>query len=194
MRVVVSPHFDDADLGASMVLGPGCAVVVVAGTDEERYREQLASARTFNLDEVVRGDAEDGYVLHDVDLVQLIERETQYADVVFCPPVLDTHQDHSAVARASVSALRRTARSLIEYETPSATSEWTPNLWMPMTEDDIVRQMDALRCHYSQSNRPYMTRRWVETRAAFRGQQIGIPYAQAFRVVRSVANAQEYWA
>lgn len=134
------------------------------------------------------GRWDDGYVCHDRALVQFIEEavDPDFVTAVLSPPLLDTHQDHAATAAAVVSAVRRSPVGLIEYETPSAMPTWVPNYWVPMTHGDIETQCTALEEHSSQNCRPYMTRKWVRDRAAFRGQQVGTPLAQAYRIVRWV--------
>ena len=124
--VVVAPHFDDGDIGASM-LAAGARLIVIAGADEVRWREQNTAADILKLASVTRGAFPDGEVTHDLALVHFIEQAAQGATTVLSPPVLDTHQDHVAVARATISAVRRSPVTLIEYETPSVMAEWTPN-------------------------------------------------------------------
>ena len=187
MRLIVAPHYDDADIGAS-TLADGAVLVVVAGGDGERLAEQKQSAPILGIKEVVRGDWPDGAVVHDKALVRFVEGVTEGMSAVLSPPVLDTHQDHAAVARAVISALRRSPLTLIEYDTPSVMPEWTPTLWVPLSQSDLDRQVWALDCFNSQNGRAYMSLRWVEARAHFRGQQVGLDHAQAFRVVRAVSS------
>jgi LmbE family N-acetylglucosaminyl deacetylase len=187
--LIVAPHYDDAELGASM-FARGGDLVVVAGTDGDRYYEQLKAASALGSTLVSVGEWRDGFVSHDAALVGFIESAvTDDIDRVLSPPVLDTHQDHAATAAAVVSALRRSSVSLVEYETPSAMPTWVPNLWVPMTYEDLADQLTALDCYGSQAGRPYMTGEWIEARAEFRGQQVGIPLAQAFRIVRYVSES-----
>ena len=148
--------------------------------------EQHASSHVLKMAGMVRGDWPDGAVTHDVALVRFIERGIAGAAKVLIPPVLDTHQDHVATARACISATRRSPVTVIEYETPSVMADWVPNMWMPMSEPDLDRQVEAVACHRTQVDKDYMTRRWLEARAIFRGQQVGLPLAQAYRTVRSV--------
>ena len=182
---VVAPHYDDGDIGAS-VLAPGARLIVVAGRDEVRRREQENASAVLSMDVTIRGDFPDGSVTHDVALVHFIERNLEGVNTLLSPPVLDSHQDHQATALAVISATRRSPVTLIEYETASVTAEWVPNMWMPMTDHDLDVQTRAVSCHLSQAERTYMTRRWLEARAIFRGQQVGLPLAQAYRIVRHV--------
>jgi hypothetical protein len=55
-----------------------------------------------------------------------------------------------------------------------------------MTNFDLDRQVIALKHHHSQSRRTYTSREWLAARAVFRGQQVGLHFAQAYRIVRSV--------
>ena len=185
--VIVSPHPDDADLGVSL-LAQEADLIVVAGRDEDRRWEQQSSAGVLKMNTVSFGDWSDGEVTHDVRLVHFIEQGLDGATRVLVPPVRDSHQDHIAVGLACVSATRRSAITVLEYETPSVLPEWTPTMWLPMTEEDLDTQTRAIECHVSQQERSYMSRRWLEARAIFRGQQVGLPLAQAYRIVRHVGS------
>lgn len=182
--VVVAPHCDDAELGASLYLATGADVVVVAGQDVRRQHEQTLAVELLGGGAVDFGDWPDGYVTQDRSLVAFLEGQCARAQVILSPPANDTHQDHVAVSRAVLSALRRSAVTLLEYETPSVTADWCPNMWLPMNGDDLDRQAAALSCHQSQAHRAYTQPEWLTARAVFRGQQIGVRFAQAYRVVR----------
>jgi len=183
--LIVAPHCDDAELGCSMV-AKGARLAVVSANDGARWEEQVQGAAWMGVADTMRAGFPDGEVVHDRHLVGFIELALTGCDVVYSPPLADTHQDHAAVARAVISAARRSPVGIIEYETPSVLPSWEPNWWVPMTPTDLDEQHLALSCHVSQHDRPYFSPHWLGNRAMFRGQQVGVPFAQTFRVVRAV--------
>jgi LmbE family N-acetylglucosaminyl deacetylase len=178
---VVSPHPDDAELGASVFLRAGARVLVITGS-YTRQIEQISAADYAGVPVVCLGAAE-GRLRHESYLVQLVEPMVRESRIVLSPPVADTHQDHIAVAAAVRSALRRSAVALLEYETPSTTSTWEPNVFVPMTADDLSHQQALLACFATQADRAYMAEDWLSSRARMHGFRIGADYAQAFRLV-----------
>lgn len=185
MITVIAPHPDDAELGASVFLGPGARILTVTGTGA-RMVEQVAAAVFAGLH--VEGlHWPEGDVTADSRLVSAIEPWARESHAVLSPPTADTHQDHRAVADAVRSALRRSPTALLEYETPSATPSWEPNVFVPMTESDLARQQDMLARYTSQRERAYFRPSWLRARAEQHGFRIGTDYAQAFRLVTTGA-------
>ncbi|AER48918.1 glucosaminyl deacetylase [Mycobacterium phage Donny] len=192
--LVVAPHYDDAEIGASRYLRPGAAVLVIAGQDSARLVEQQNALAALGVDNLtVYREWADGEVPHSVAVVSAIEATMRKvnAHTVVSPPILDSHQDHAAVARSCLSAVRRSPVTLIEYETPSVFPEWVPNRFWEMDWADLNDQFAAIKHYGSQAHRAYMTMGWLETRAAFRGQQVGVELAQAYRVVRETRRVLE---
>jgi LmbE family N-acetylglucosaminyl deacetylase len=183
---LVSPHPDDAEIGASMFLGPNSRIVLITG-DSARYGEQAAASVVTGTDVAAAFGWAEGRCVWDAEMVSRMEPFLRESDTVLSPPVADTHQDHRAVAYAVRSALRRSPVTLLEYETPSTTAEWNPNVFVPMTDDDIERQDHILSKFRSQSDRLYFDRTWLRSRARVHGLRVGGQYAQAFRLVTTGA-------
>lgn len=187
--LVVSPHYDDAELSASLAL-PGAHLLVLAGGDDNRRREQEHASRSLRTTLLPPGTLPDGQINPGPATVRLIEDALRIsnADTLLLPPLRDSHQDHRAAHRAGISAARRLPLTIVEYETTSALPDWTPNLWEPMTEEEFNAQVRAVDHHASQAHLPYAREPWLRTRATYRGQQVGVPLAQAYRYVRAVAR------
>lgn len=182
MITVVSPHPDDAELGASVFLRPGARILLITGTANRR-KEQYAAAEEMGVEMAASFAWAEGRLHHNTDLVQAIEPLVRESDTVLCPPVADTHQDHRAVALSARSALRRSSVALMEYETPSTTAEWEPTVFVPMSEAALFRQATVLQHFRSQTDRAYVDTAWLAARARVHGMRIGATYAQAFRLV-----------
>lgn len=183
MITVVSPHPDDAELGASVFLRPGARILTITG-NQGRMIEQVTAAERAEVP-VIGLCLNEGTMTHDHHLVEMIEPMVRESTLVLSPPFADTHQDHRAVALAVRSALRRSPVALLEYETPSITAEWEPNVFVPMTGADLIRQAKILTAFKTQADRPYFSSQWLNARALCHGFRTGDLYAQAFRLVQT---------
>jgi LmbE family N-acetylglucosaminyl deacetylase len=95
----------------------------------------------------------------------------------------ETHGDHVAVFEAAKEAAR--ACSLLCYESISAPKEFVPNYFVDITRY-LPGKISAIGTHKTQSAKFYMNPELVKGRAAHRGLQAGVPYAEAFWVYRWV--------
>lgn len=112
------------------------------------------------------------------------------ADTVFTHWPGDAHQAHRGVARAVEIATRpfRRRREVVLFDTPTSTDQafyrtFSPNAWVMLDRkhcDAAVTAMDGYRCEHDVGRRPGDVRRQLETRGA----EIGVPYAEAFTVIR----------
>jgi LmbE family N-acetylglucosaminyl deacetylase len=95
----------------------------------------------------------------------------------------EIHGDHVAVFEAAKEAARRC--SLMCFETVSTPPEFVPNYFADVTAffDDKLK---AIAAHRSQGDKAYMDPELVRGRAAHRGLQVNVPYAEAFWVYRWV--------
>ena len=123
------------------------------------------------------------------ELVSAIEQilDEYKINTVFTHNVHDTHQDHVAVAQASISASRR-IHNLFMFEpiTPSGRGPvpFNPQLYIQIS-DFIDDKLTALKLHKSQYKR--YGEAWikgVESRCGYRGFEISESYAEAFEIIR----------
>ncbi len=95
----------------------------------------------------------------------------------------ETHGDHVAVFEATKEAARKC--SLLCYESISAPKEFVPNYFVDITPY-LRDKLSAINSHRTQRGKFYMDEELVKGRAAHRGLQAGVPYAEAFWVYRWV--------
>lgn len=121
------------------------------------------------------------------------------ADVIYLPHPGDVHRDHQLVFQAGMVAARPNGDATIEevlaYETVSET-DWyaapltpafVPNVFLDITSL-IERKLEACRAYASQI-RPAPHQRSLESiraLSATRGHCVGVPYAEAFMMIRRV--------
>ena len=160
--LVIAPHPDDETLGCGGTLArlaPNCEIHVLLvtngdgggdlppGTSERRKDEMAAAARTLGITApVLHFDEPDGRFAdspaYRKALAAVVERLRP--NWVFLPWLLDSHPDHSRIARASSEVLRHgTVEQLLYCET------WTP---LPATHvvdiTAVVEQKKAaVLCH-----------------------------------------------
>lgn len=129
-------------------------------------------------------------------LLRLVEEisEAPPADLVYTHNPDDLNLDHALTARAVLNAFRphTSQASILAFETISST-EFGPDAFQPnhfevLTKEHVDRKIRALDCYPSEvKDRPRpRNAEGVMVAARYRGQQICQPYAEAFRVLRSI--------
>lgn len=110
-------------------------------------------------------------------------------DEVFTCWEYDSHQDHRTLARITYSVTRKNRSSLYMYETmvPGGISShaFNPQLFVDIS-DVIDVKRKAIECYRSVFPKDSDIIDAVISRARFRGQQIGVRYAEAFEIVKEV--------
>ena len=76
------------------------------------------------------------------------------------------HQDHSAVAHAVLNVVQRTPTVdlLLQAEPSRGSRSFVPNVFVDVTEF-AAKKLDAIACHKSQLNKPYMQPSFVNLRS-----------------------------
>jgi len=153
-----------------------------------RWRECEDSARILEA-EVEILDLDPYQMWFRRDIVKILDKKVRE----FSPSIVythwnhDSHQDHVAVANATFAATRKNNVSLLMYEQLTL-GGLTPYAFGSHAFVDISSTMElklqSVKAYQSQM--PQLGR-WLEAiegLATFRGQQIGVRYAEAFEVVR----------
>jgi LmbE family N-acetylglucosaminyl deacetylase len=157
-----------------------------------RRAEQEQAARTLGA-ELLWGGLHDCSLVPDAATVAVVERAIQEtdADVVYVHAPDDSHQDHRAVAAATLAAARRLSR-VLHYQSPS-TLTFTPTVFVDVTAH-LSGKLAALAAHASQVELSAMVEPdAVLASARHWGAQARVGYAEAFaptRVVLDLAPAR----
>jgi LmbE family N-acetylglucosaminyl deacetylase len=205
--LAVGAHPDDIELGCGATLlahsAAGDAVTMLVMTGGEngpgtraqvtgRWAEQRAAAATLGAG-LRRGGLRDCTLTPDAATVRIVEDALVQtgADVVYVHAPDDSHQDHRAVAAATLAAARRLSR-VLHYQSPS-TLTFTPSVFVDVTAH-LSGKLAALAAHASQVELSAMVEPdAVVASARHWGAQARIGYAEAFsptRVVLDLAPAR----
>lgn len=161
--LAIGSHPDDIELGCGGALlahraaGDNITMLVLTGGDrgpvssterDQRRQEQEAAAQMLGA-RLLWGGLKDCTLSHNQELISVIEgviHEIQ-PDVIYVHATDDSHQDHIAAARGTLSAARHRS-TILHYMSPS-TLTFQPNLYVDIT-DHIDGKLAMLSCHHSQ--------------------------------------------
>lgn len=107
-------------------------------------------------------------------------------EVVFCPSLSDTHQDHNVIASESVRAFRKT--TVLGYELPWNTRNFDTSLNVCLDERHLAAKENSLLCYRSQQTRPYFAPGLLKNHSRVRAIVSGVEYAESFELIRMLLN------
>lgn len=100
-----------------------------------------------------------------VRLIEEVVREVQ-PDIVYTHSMNDRHQDHRAVAEATIVATRQIG-TVACYQSPSSTIDFRPTRFMRI-EPFLHRKLEVLECFATQNaNREYLTEEFITATARY---------------------------
>ena len=154
--------------------GEARAAAAVLGVAPERFRLYDYRVRHFpaNRQELLE------------ELVVL--RGTIQPDLVLLPSSSDFHQDHKVVSDEGVRAFKHA--TILGYELPMNTISFRHACFVPLEEHHMDRKIAHAACYVSQQHRTYLQPDFIRSLACVRGVQAGRPAAEAFEVIRMLAE------
>ncbi|MEM2507017.1 MAG: PIG-L deacetylase family protein [Nitrososphaeria archaeon] len=198
MKVLaVGAHPDDIELGAGGTIarhvleGDDVYFLILtygeqSGEKEERKKEAIESAKVLKVNSVYFCGIPDTKVTDGIETIMAIENLINEIKPqrVYTQCHKDRHQDHRNTALATYSAARRVPE-ILAYESPDSYPNFSPQYYVQIA-DTIKQKILALKKYRSQQNKRYFEVNAIKGLAQFRGYQIGVPYAEAFEVIRVV--------
>jgi LmbE family N-acetylglucosaminyl deacetylase len=156
------------------------------GDKSERKLEAERSAELLKVKSLNFGEIEDTRVSNGIETIMKIEEfvDKIHPDRVYTQSVQDRHQDHRNTAYATFSAARRVAE-VFSYESPDSYPNFVPQYYIQIS-DTMQTKIRALNLFNSQRPKRFLESDAIKGLALFRGYQVGIPYAEAFEVVRII--------
>lgn len=202
--LVLAPHTDDGELGCGgtidRCIAEGDEVYYVAfstckdsvsdGFPEDILEIELRKAMNvlkvierniYIFDYKTRRFSEQRQNILD-DMISLGRKINP--DLVFAPSLHDIHQDHHVIAKEAMRAFKKT--TLLGYEEPWNNYEFNNQAYFILSEENILKKVEAIRCYKTQENRPYANNMFIMGQAKMHGIQIGADYAEVFEVMRLV--------
>jgi len=127
----------------------------------DRKRECENALAYLNPDKIVFREkvGVDSYLEIVQELETIIKSEN--VSLVLVPSHRDSHQDHRKVSKMAISAIRRSDISVLFYSLLSSDLSFRARLFVDIT-DCFYLKMKALKSHKSQSQKYYMSEKYLE--------------------------------
>ena len=198
--LVLAPHTDDGEFGCggsiakfvengfevNLVAFSTCEESVPAhlpkdilAKEAKKSAEKLGIKNLVLLNYKVRYFSENRQAILE-DMVKL--RKEFSPTLVLMPNSNDIHQDHQAIHNEGKRAFNTT--KMLGYELPWNNFTMTTNFHTVISEQQIQKKIEAVKCYESQAHRDYYSDEFVKSLAYTRGTQIGVHFAEAFEVIR----------
>jgi LmbE family N-acetylglucosaminyl deacetylase len=195
--LAVGAHPDDIELGAGgtiskqVISGDEVHFLVLtcgekSGDKMQRQSEAKRSSRILKAKSLSFGEIEDTRISDGIDTIMKIENiiDRIQPNRVYTQCANDRHQDHRNTAYATFSAARKVPE-VFSYESPDSYPNFLPQYYVQVS-DTISTKLRALKQFDSQQNKRFFEADAIKGLAKFRGYQVGVPYAEAFEVVRII--------
>lgn len=154
----------------------------------KRVYEQKKVSSLYNAEEVLIGEFEDGNMLHNMHLVTFIEEfiDTIKPDYIFSHTDEDFHQDHIAVSKSVISAIRKKNINLILYPSITFTSKrvnsFSANLFVDVSEK-LNKKLEILKFFKSQTDKFYFDKSYITEKMHITTFDLDIKYYESFKIV-----------
>lgn len=160
--LIVGAHPDDIELGCIGSLmklkKEGKKIVYLVMTnggnwEKKTYKDRVDEIKKalihIDVDEVIVGAIQDGYLKHDPDTIDFLSNiiKKYSIDTVLCQYYKDTHQDHVNLGLNTLS-IATSCKNLIFYESLTST-EFVPNYYIDISKYEIDKK-NVLKEYVSQ--------------------------------------------
>ncbi|MBM2846439.1 MAG: family deacetylase [Bacteroidetes bacterium] len=196
--LAIAPHVDDVELGVGATihsLARNNTVYYVALSlpplvKKEEFMNEFRNSVThlgIESSRIILRDY-DPRNLFDArsDILQLffdLNKELK-PDLVFIPNSKDIHQSHEVVYAEARRAFKY--RTLLGYELPWNSMEFSMDVFVTVTKEDVDAKIDAINAYKTQKQRMFFSNDIVGDLARVRGKQIGAQYAECFELIRLI--------
>lgn len=181
--LAIGAHPDDIELGCfgtlaahrkkgDKIFGLILTQGELVGDPKKRLKETKDAANLIDM-KLFFGNFQDGNLKEDSSLVSYLDEIIKNCkiNIAYTHSPHDRHQDHRAVAQASISASRY-LNELYSYESPSVVYPFNPQLFIDVT-DTFKSKIKAIKVHKTQKSKTFMRIEAVEGLAKFRAYQAG---------------------
>lgn len=201
----IAAHFDDIEIGcggsAAKFISEGhecfSTIVTKSGYNNENKkivrsnsvakREGLKGLKKLGFKNINCLNFDTGILQHNLKLIYALEKELKRIkpDIVFTHWIHDVHQDHSAIAKSTLTVCRKTS-SVLMYR-----SNWyrTDQPFLETLFIDVSnyyeKKIDSINCHISEVKK--FGQNWesfIKAQDTARGMEINVEKAESFQVVK----------
>lgn len=162
---------------------------VIDGAKQERAKYQKNAAQNIGCSYKIL-DLNPYEFQFNRSIVKIIDNEIYdfKPDVIFTHWENDTHQDHKVVASATFAAARKNNISVLMYEQLTlggiSPHSFCNHVYVDIT-DQIDDKIESVRCYKFLKESDIEA---VMSLARFRGNQIGVKYAECFQVCKIISE------
>jgi len=205
--LAIGAHFDDVELGCSGSLvkhvNRGDNVTVYTATHsgysapdgrmvrspEDARREGEKAALILGVDLICGGWETNQLTLNDPLVCSVLEIvEAKNIDTIYTHWVDDAHQDHQALAKASIAAGKHVSRILMyQSNMYDGSASFRGDFYVDIS-DVIETKKKAICAHVTELQR--VDGRWLEVfmkKCAVDGYRIGVEFAEVFQIIKYLA-------
>ncbi|MCK5179583.1 MAG: PIG-L family deacetylase [Candidatus Omnitrophica bacterium] len=202
--LLLSPHTDDAELGAGGTIAKllknnkiyYAAFSICENSIPKKWPKNILEKEVHLATKLLGIKAKNLFIFkHEVrsfpeirqtilnEIISL--RKKIKPDLVIIPSGNDYHQDHQVLNKEAIRAFK-TCASIICYELPWNHVDFKTDFFVQLTKEHINKKMQALKEYKSQISlkRPYFTKEFIFGLAKVRGTQCNSDYAESFEVIR----------
>lgn len=203
---ILAPHTDDGELGCGgsivRMLEEGAQVYYVAFSTAEQSvpkefpRNQLEievklATKVLGIDPshliIYKHEVRKlNYVRQEILENLILLRQQYHPDIIFIPSTRDIHQDHTTVAFEAIRAFK--TKTIFGYELIWNNIDFKTNAFIALTQTHVEKKIEALKEYKTQIGRDYMNPDFIRSQTIVRGTQVGVKYAEAFELIRTVIN------
>ena len=169
---MLSPHPDDAEYSLSGTIlkfkdTTFDILIMSSGGDFDRAdEERIKEVREFwkNVPNVNVLGSRHSFIKEATEdvLIKWVEQNTNFFQVVFTPPFEDFHFEHRTINCVGKALTRKRKVSFIEYNTPSTSHTWNPNLFVDVSEQYEEKKI-KLQVFETQRQRTYFNEESVDS-------------------------------
>lgn len=196
--VAVAPHLDDVELGAGGTIHRLTKTndVYYVGLSLPPLVDRDVFMKEFYTSAGILGLCQERMILCDYDPRNLFDARSEILqllydfnrdvkpDVVFIPNSRDIHQSHEVVFAEARRAFKFT--SILGYELPWNSMEFSMDMFITLTEEEIETKIAAIEAFETQKNRLFFSNGIVGDLARVRGKQVGREFAECFQIIRLI--------
>ena len=206
--LVISAHTDDMELGAGgtvrKIVECGAHVKSVVfsdcrkSVDTSKFPEDVlakecgvAAAHIGIKDLTILETPVREFPKHRQDILEVLYeiRKRDRFDLVLTSWHGDLHQDHRVVAEETRRAFMKTDTTVLAYEVPGNCPGFTPQVFIPLSEEEVGLKVEMLQSYKSQvARRGYFEINAIKSLMGYQGNHIGFLYAEAFVQQRGIVS------